>query len=212
MTPHHDELRARLARIDPMPASAPVDLPTRPRAQEILERAMHTTDTTPTTATDAAGQPAWRRPALLATAAAAVIALAVGGALSLSDSGSQSPAKKAGTTLALKTQDSGGGVSLGSCLPFNIDVLRGVPLAFGGTVTQVREGSVQIAVDHWYKGVSADIVTVATPPANTSVGTADFTQGKRYLVTATNGTVNVCGLTGEATPELTQAFNQAFGP
>ena len=100
---------------------------------------------------------------------------------------------------------------MGSCLPFSVDILKAVPVAFGGTVTQASAGTVQIAVDHWYHGGSADVVTIATPPANTSVGTVDFAQGKRYLVTATNGVINSCGLTGEATPDLVKAFDQAFG-
>ena len=173
---------------------------------------MLATEPTPDTTAATVRQPWWRRPALLAAAAAVVIALAVGGAFALGGSGSTSPGGKTLTSLALKTQDSGGGISLGSCLPFSVDLLKGVPVAFGGTVTAVSDGSVKITVDHWYKGGSADLVAIATPPANTSAGPVEFTEGKRYLVTATNGTVNSCGLTGPATPDLTQAFSQAFGP
>ena len=200
----HDALRARLARLDPIPGSVPVDLPTSPSAQTLLERTMLTTEPTPDIST-----PPWRRPALLAAAAAAVIALGVGGVVALGGNDSPSTPK---TTLALKTQVSTGGPSIGSCIRFSVDILKDMPLAFGGTVTQVSDGTVQITVDHWYKGGDADVVTVAVPPANTSVGTVDFVEGKRYLVTATDGTVNSCGYTGEATPDLAKAFDEAFTP
>ena len=86
---HPEVLRDRLAQLDPMPDSVPVDLPTSPRAQQILERAMLTTEPTPGTGSHISDTPLWRRPALLATAAAAVIALA-GGIVAL-DNGSTSP-------------------------------------------------------------------------------------------------------------------------
>lgn len=200
----HDELRARLAQLNPMPDSTPVDLPTSPRAQMMLEQAMLSTDPLPATS-----RPRWKRPPLLAAAAAAVIAVGIGGIVALTDDSHGSA--KAKTSLALKTQSSGGGLSLGSCLMFSVDILKDMPLAFAGTVTEVSDGAVKINVDHWYKGGDADVVTVAVPPANTSVGTVEFAQGKRYLVTATNGTVNSCGYTGEATPDLVKAFDQAFG-
>jgi hypothetical protein len=202
----HDELRARLAQLDPMPDSIPVDLPTSPLAQTLLERAMLTTEPTPETST-----PMRRRRALLAAAAAVVLALGIGGFLALGDDNG-GRADKPKTTLALKTQDTGGGASMGSCIMFSVDILKDMPVAFGGTVTQVGEGSVEIAVDRWYKGGDADVVTVATPPTNTSVATVEFAKGKRYLVTATDGTVNSCGYTGEATPDLVKAFDQAFTP
>ncbi len=37
-----------------------------------------------------------------------------------------------------------------------------------------------------------------------------FRVGERYLVTATDGTVNGCGFSGPATPELERAFEEAF--
>jgi hypothetical protein len=101
-------------------------------------------------------------------------------------------------------------------------------MAFAGTVTAVSDRTVPtlsdmtvtLRVDHWYKGGTADVVTLTTLTSHaltptTSAGVEDgveFVQGKRYLVTATNGTVNGCGFTGEATPELEKAFAEAFGP
>jgi len=202
----HDELRARLARLDPAPPSLPVDLPTSPRAHQLLERAMLTTASTPDTPTP----PAWRRPALLAAAAAAVVALGAGGLLAQGDDG---PApKEPATTLALRTADSSGGTSMSSCLAFDVAILRGMPVAFAGTVTDVSGGTVTLDVDHWYKGGDADVVTVTAPGENVALDGIELVEGTRYLVTATDGTVNTCGFTGEATPDLVKAFDEAFAP
>jgi hypothetical protein len=143
-------------------------------------------------------------------AAAAVLALGVGTAVLAG--GGDSPAAKAKTTLGLKAPASAGGPVMGSCIMFSVDILKDMPVAFGGTVTGVSAGTVTLDVDRWFKGGGADVVTIAVPETNTSVGTVDFVQGKRYLVTATDGTVNSCGYTGEATQDLEASFEQAFTP
>ncbi len=205
MTHQDDDLRARLAGLDPVPATEAVDPSTSPRARELLERVMLTTEQTDTVPT-----PSWRKPAVLAAAAAAVVALGVGAVMA--GGGSSGPAKQQ-TTLALKAPaESGGGPSMNSCLMFSVDILKDMPLAFAGTVTSIDTDTVTLDVDRWFKGGSADVVTVAVPPGNTSVGTVEFGQGSRYLVTATEGTVNSCGYTAEATPELERSFEQAFTP
>jgi hypothetical protein len=202
VTPNDDTLRARLAALDPMPPSLAVDPPTSPRAHELLERAM--TVTTEQQTANSSPSSRWRRPAVLAAAAAAVIALGVGGVLA-SGATDQSP-MKAKTSIALKS--GGGGVSLGSCLPFSVDILKDMPVAFAGTASAVTQDAVTLTVNHWYKGGTADLVTIATPV--TSAGPGEFVKGKKYLVTATNGNVNGCGYTGEATPDLQKYFDQAF--
>jgi hypothetical protein len=206
-TEQDDDLRARLARLDPMPPSIPVDPSTSPRAQVLLERVMLTTEqsTDPTVA-----PPRWRRTAALAAAAAAVLAVGAG-ALVARGGDSAAPAKHR-TTLALQAPPAAHPGVMSSCIRFSVDILRDMPVAFGGTVTAVSAGQVTIDVDRWFKGGSADVVTIAVPERNTSVGTVDLEEGKRYLVTATDGTVNACGFTGEATPDLEAAFEQAFAP
>ena len=206
MTNDQDDLRARLARLDPVPASTPVDPLTGPRAQELLERVMLTTENTPETH---GSTPAWRRPAALVAAAAAVLAIGVGSVVA-TDGGGGTKAGK--TTLSLKAPGGGGGTTMNSCIMFSVDILKDMPLAFGGTVTDISGDTVTLDVDRWFKGGTADVVTVTTPAANTSVGTVEFTKGTRYLVTATDGTVNSCGYTSEATPDLERSFEQAFTP
>lgn len=168
---------------------------------------MLTTERTPDTTATAP----WRRPAALAAAAGAVVAIGVGAIVA--NSGSDSGTKpNPQSTLALKVPDSGGGPSMNSCIQFSVEILKGVPVAFRGTVTETTDSTVSLDVDRWYKGGSADVVTIGTPPGNTSIDSVEFVKGKRYLVTATDGTVNSCGLTGEATPDLQKAFDEAFTP
>jgi hypothetical protein len=224
-----DELRARLSRIDPLPTSVPVDPYTSPRAQDLLERVM-------TTQIHDKSQKStvqrWRKPALLTAAAAAVIALGIV-AVGVT-SGGPTIHTKVKTTLALKLPGGGtsgqpGGIvssDAASCVGFSIPYLREMPMAFAGTVTAVSDSNsptlsdmtVTLTVDHWYKGGTADLVTLTMMTSHALTPTTriwvedgvELVQGKRYLVTATNGTVNSCGFTGEATPELEKAFAAAF--
>ena len=91
-----------------------------------------------------------------------------------------------------------------------------MPVAFAGTVTGVAPEQVTLEVDRWYRapaGGEVDVVTLTTPAATSSAvfdGVA-FSSGDRFLVTATDGAVNGCGLSGPATAELEASFERAFG-
>ena len=214
-----DELRARLSQLDPLPISIPVDPYTSPRAQDILERVM-TTQIPDRTQKNTDQR--WRKPALLTAAAATVIALGIV-AVGVT-SGGPTTHTKVKTTLALKVANSGN--SAASCVVFSIPFLRDAEMAFAGTVSAVSDSTVPthsdltvtLSVDHWYKGGSADVVTLTMMTSHPLTPTTriwvedgvELVQGKRYLVTATNGTVNGCGFTGEATPKLEKAFAEAF--
>jgi hypothetical protein len=208
MSQEHDDLRARLARIDPA-AAGPVDPATSPRAQELLERTMQTLDPLPVVR-ELTRPPRWRRPALAAAAAVAVVGIALGAVQLTSE---DTPAVTAPTTVALAVPAGGDGTTMSSCLMFDVAILRDMPVALAGTVVAQDADSVTLRVDRWYKGGSADQVRIATPAASTSValdGVA-FEQGKRYLLTATDGTVNGCGYSGPATADLEKSYAQAFG-
>ncbi|HUR15404.1 MAG TPA: hypothetical protein VM097_13055 [Mycobacteriales bacterium] len=198
-----DDLRVRLARLDP---AASLDAES-PRAPELLERIMSApvlpdTDTVPAPA----GRP--RRTALAWAAAAALVAGGVTTAVALQDDGA-APAKQK-TSVALSLPPSG---VMSSCIPFSVAVLRDMSPAFAATVSAVDGERVVLDVDHWYAGGTADQVVLDQPGGNTSValdGVA-FEQGKRYLVTAAQGTVNGCGYSGPATADLEASFTEAFG-
>jgi len=78
--------------------------------------------------------------------------------------------------------------------------------------TAVGEGEVRLEVDRWYRGGDAATVVLTAPggDAPALVGATDFQQGEQYLVSADQGTVSVCGLTGPASPELQAVYDQAF--
>lgn len=153
--------------------------------------------------------PRWRRPAVLTAAAVAVLAIGVGAVVA--GSGGGSSAARHRTTLALQAP-APPRPGMNACIRFSVDLLKDKPVAFSGTVTSVEPGLVTLDVDRWFKGGSADVVTVAVPDRNTAVGTLEMVQGKRYLVSATDGIVNTCGYSGEATPDLEAAYEQAFTP
>ncbi|MDX6273154.1 MAG: hypothetical protein QOJ92_364 [Frankiales bacterium] len=209
MTPD-DELRARLRGVDPAPPDTALDPSSSLWARQLLERAM--TDTL--TETPSAPKPGRSQLPLIAAAAAAVAALAVGAVVLASGDGSPAPKTAHKSTLALKAPAQAGGITTGSCIRFEVSILKDMSPAFAGTATSVGDGTVSFDVDHWYAGGTADVVTVTQPDASGPIsieGGVTFEQGKRYLVTAADGVVNGCGYTAEATPDMEAAFNQAFG-
>ena len=150
-----------------------------------------------------------RRPWLLVAAAAAVLVAAVVGGLVFFGGGNAPVQQEDPTTLALSLPPSD---VAGSCIVFDVQFLAQMPVAFGGTVTAVDPGQVTVDVDRWYRGGDADVVTIAVPDQNSvALDGVDFRAGERYLITATDGTVNTCGFSGPATPDLEQAFDEAFG-
>ena len=152
--------------------------------------------------------PRWRRPAALVAAAAAVLAIGVGAVVA--SGGGSTPAKHK-TSLALKAP-AAVRPGMNACIRFTVDILKQAPVAFAGTVTSATADSVTLDVDRWYKGGTAATVTVTAPVANTAIDGIELVQGKHYLISATDGTVHTCGYSGEATPDLQAAYDQAFTP
>jgi hypothetical protein len=195
------ELRLRAA--DPAGPSRPLP-PSRVTRAELIEDIMTTTEEMPSTPT---GAPKPARTRWLLAAAAAVVAAAVGITVAVTAGGNSSQPK------TVKHLAMAGGDSMSMCIQFSVDVLRDMPVAFSGTATEVTDDSALLDVDHWYKGGSADQVEVAN---NNSVGVTleggiQFEVGTRYLITASDGTVSMCGYSGEWSPEFEQSFQEAFG-
>lgn len=202
-----DDLRARLVAIDPVRDGGPLAEVPAPTSAKIQERIMSTIqrhENPPAPATSR--RPS--RPRVLAAIAASLVAVAIGFAI-VSTSGQDPSPRSDGSMMVLSA---GSGLAASSCLPFDVSVLRDMPVAFAGTATAVEADSVTLTVDRWYRGGSADLVTVASPTGETSIALdgVGFRQGQRYLVTATDATVNGCGYSGPATSELEQAFTEAF--
>ena len=87
-----------------------------------------------------------------------------------------------------------------------------MPVALSGTATKVDDDGVTLDVDRWYAGGNADVVRLANYDVNTvSLNGFAIEPGSRYLITATDGTVNLCGFSGPWTEDLAAAFDGAFG-
>lgn len=165
---------------------------------------MTDTQTTPAPAETRRNQ----RLPLLAAAAVLVVAGVVGAiALTGGDDPASSP------PLALSVPDAGG-AALSSCLAFDPAVLAGMELAFDGTAVAVEPGTVTLEVTRWYQGGTAETVALSVPGGGDAFVNIDgvaFEQGERYLISASDGTVNFCGFSGPWSPELEAGFQQAFG-
>jgi len=145
-----------------------------------------------------------------AMAAAATLAVLGGGGYAFL--GGSDPAGTPNSTVTTLALPAGGGTSMSSCVPFDVQYLRDMPLAFSGSATEVGDDSVTLEVDRWYKGGNADVVRLANYDLSTvSLDGFTFEGGERYLITATEGTVNVCGFSGPWNQELADAFGEAFG-
>jgi len=147
-----------------------------------------------------------RGPLSVGHARAGVVAAGVAGVLLAgcsTSAGSDGP-------LVLTVPDTGG--AMASCLPLTKEYLTEMSPAFAGTVTDVGADTVSLRVDRWYAGSGPDEVALTIPPGAHAalIGEIDFREGVSYLITAADGTVNLCGYSGEATPELQALFDAAF--
>ena len=101
--------------------------------------------------------------------------------------------------------------ALASCLPFEVAILADMSPAFAATATGVDGDTVTLSVDRWFTGGDAESVVLHAPAGMEAlIAGFDLEVGERYLLTASNGTVNYCGYSGPATPEFEAAFEQAF--
>ena len=192
---NHDDLRDRLAALDPTSENDLIPLASE-RGRQLLEETMQTIE-----------RPTDRRRPMWIGAVAAVFLVAVVG-LGVGLIGDDTA--PTGPPLVL-TAD-GGQAAMMSCIPFDVGILSTMSPAFGGTVTEVTDSTATIEVDRWYTGGDAEIVIVEhTPGYEALIGTPTFELGERYLITAAEGAVNGCGYSGIATPEFEAAFEQAFG-
>jgi len=197
-----DELRERLARLDPMHAEVPTESVTTQSSRELLEGIM-STSSTEETATDSGRRNPW----YMGIAAAAILVVAVGSVVALTGGGDGDPVAQ-GPPLAL---DAGADDPMAMCIQFSVEELARAQVAFEGTVTTVDGESVTLDVDEWFKGGDAGQVVLNAPAGMEAlIGGIPFEEGGQYLITAYDGTVNYCGFSGPSTPEFRAAFEEAF--
>lgn len=222
-----EQLRSRIAASDPMLDGVPIEPTDDPSARTLLETIMSTeldtntsdTSTTPTTSAPGGNIVSFERRkrwVVAALGAAAVGALAVagavvGGAFDVDEPNVavDPPAVEDPTVLELSGGDTD--PMMMSCLPMDATIISQSPVAFRGIVDTIDGDIVTLTVDEWYQGGDADVVTITAPLGMEAlIGGIAFEPGQPYLVSAYDGVVSYCGMSGSATPELQQMYDDAF--
>ena len=228
-----DELRALLRSTDPASSLSPAD----PAALTLLLEDIMSTDLDVRPVPSDEGARAVgtrgrnRLTWLVAAAAAAVIAGAGGFALNslsgddaapptASDSPSTDPAPApapeaeagAGTLVAGQTTDLTAAPAGLKCAAPSAAGIASAEQAFSGTVTAVDGDAVTIQTTDVFTGEVGETVVVKAPTAmlRAMISATKFEVGGSYLVSASGGTVAVCGFSGKAGGELQSLYDQAF--
>ena len=194
----HEELKSRLQNLDPTASGVEIKSVDVESSQKMLERIMSQSVESKNP------RPAWY---LLGAAAVAAITF---GAVSLLGGGTDPDviASRDQEALELSLGESD---AMASCLAPSAEFLRDMPLAFAGTATSVEGEVVTLTVDEWFVGGDAATVRLLAPAGfEALIGGITFEEGAPYLVSATGGTVNYCGFSGESTPELVALYEEAF--
>lgn len=221
--PQADDLRRRLAASDP---ARSLDPAAADRVQRLLEATM-SHDVHETT------QPAPATTRRWLTAAVAAAVLVVGGtvaAVTLLGGEQEGTLAVTGEPTDVTGQTDGAGgpedgesgsvLALGApagvagrCMVPTAESLGRMDTALDGTVAEVSGDVVRLEVAQWYAGGEADVVELDNPDelARLLGGVAEFAPGQRYLVSAVDGTVTLCGFTAPWSPEREQLFEEAFG-
>jgi hypothetical protein len=143
-----------------------------------------------------------------AVAAVVLVAAAVFVVAQLAGDGGSSAEPTQGPPLELAL---GANDVMASCLPLDAAILADMAPAFAATATSVDGQTVTLDVDRWYAGGDAGSVVLHAPAGMQAlIDGFDFEVGAQYLITATDGSVNYCGYSGPATPELAAVYAAAF--
>jgi hypothetical protein len=205
-----DELRARLRAVDPASSLPPAD---PARVARLLEDTM-SRPTDSDVLTESAESGTRRRSPLtwLAAAAAVVVISGVGAYALLQGGADTSPGPGAVVRQATVTQLTAPPAVAAKCMVPNARILAGQTLAFDGTVESIADGVVTLVPTHFYTGEETDRVTVEAPSADLQalIGAVQFEEGGRYLVSATDGNLTVCGFSGPYTDNLAALYAEAF--
>ena len=204
----HDPLRARLQAADPaasLPAADPDGV------ARLLEDVMSTELTTENRETGTRD----RSPLTWLVAAAAAVIIAGIGVFALigHDEDPTAPPTAADSQTVTELGAPAAAAYSAKCLVPTAETLSGQQVAFDGTVTAIADGVVTLRVSHWYTGGDTDLARVQAPPEDLQqlIGAVHFEQGGRYLVSASNGQVTVCGFSAPWSTDLAETYQQAFG-
>lgn len=206
-----DELYDRLRAGDPASSLPPAD---PDGVARLLEDVMSTELTTENreTGTHDRSPLTW-----LVAAAAAVIIAGVGLFAVMNIDDDTTPAPSADdthladpTVTTLEAPDAA--AASAKCMVPNAEVVAQQEIAFDGTVTAIVGDLVTLAPTTWYAGEPTDLVEVQAPPADMRMllSAVEFEDGGRYLVSATDGRVTLCGFSALYSEELAAIYAEAF--
>lgn len=216
-----DEMRDRLRRADPATSLPPADAGATARRLEVTMS--HDPDSPPVDETRATGTRHRSNLTWLVAAAAVVLIAAVGvfglmnrdtdDAGPVVDGGPAAGAPSDTEPASTLTQLSVDGATEGRCMVPNAELLRSQSLAFDGTVESLTDGVATLAPTEFFAGDPTDLVAVAAPGEELQalLGAVDFREGERYLVSATDGRVTLCGFTAPYSSQLASLYAEAFG-
>lgn len=216
MSDDHDELLARLRSVDPASSLPPAD---PSRVARLLEDTMSNLIDHEGPTGGASDEPTresgtrGRNPLTWLVAAAAVLLIAGAGAIGLLNHGQDpDPVPSATNQPTVTTLSAPPAGTSGKCQVPNAELLATQTLAVDGTVASIVGDVVTLVPSRFYAGAATDLVKVEAAPAEMQalVGATEFQEGGRYLVSASDGRVTVCGFTGPFTPELAALYDEAF--
>ncbi len=218
----HDELDTELRDLvraaDPAASLAPAD---PSRVARLLETTMTDTltDESRTDGTHHRSRLTW----LVAAAATVLIGGGVIFAVTQGDpdpapvtAGDPAPSSQPAQTVTELTSPAGGGIQA-KCMAVSSDaghqVLGGADVAFDGTVTSISGEMVTLEPSTFYAGDETDLVVVRAPDADMAalLSAVTFEEGGRYLVSAVDGVVSLCGFSGEYDDTLASDYAASFG-
>jgi hypothetical protein len=155
-----------------------------------------------------------RTPLTWLVAAAAVLVIAGAGAFAVLGGDDEPQVPTAKDPVPTVVELSARPPVAAKCAVPTAELLGNQETAFDGTVSAITDGTVTLDVRSWYRGGPADQVTVDAPPADMQalVQAADFEAGQRYLVSANDGFVTVCGFTAAYSDDLAALYAEAFAP
>ena len=154
----------------------------------------------------------WRRPVLIAFAAAAVLALGIGGAAVAGDD-SDSVGDGSGELVSGPVTPSE--TSTGSCVEvYDLATLANRELAFVGTVTAVDGDTASFEVERWFRGgdsAATNVQGASTMGGLTSAGGPSLEPGTRLLVAGDGGFAWSCGFTQPYDDAVASQWADVFG-
>ncbi|GAA2137089.1 hypothetical protein GCM10009844_03830 [Nocardioides koreensis] len=206
------ELRDRLRAADPAASLPPAD---PSRVARLLEDTMNSSTEDEVLTTESRETGTHGRSPLTWLVAAAAIVLIAGVALFgllRHDSGNDKVPAAGGSPSVTELQAPGPASYQARCMVPTAETISRQTVAFDGTVTGIAGGLVTLRPTHFYAGEATELVKVEAPTADLRalIQAVEFEDGKRYLVSATDGEVSICGLSAPWSQRLAGLYAQAF--